>query len=176
MENSLGLTQVYWGDGKGKTSAALGTAIRACGQGFNVHLIQFMKPGAKAICGELRFLDKFETFSTQCFGADGFVTNPPKQEQIQAAKEAYDYLLSCFDRGYDMIIADEILYAVQMGLLDEELVSYLIKNKPKKTELILTGSHQPFPELFKLADLVTELKKHKHPYDQGVKARAGIEY
>ena len=75
-----------------------------------------------------------------------------------------------------MIIADEILYAVQLGLIPEKEIIGLIKNKPREKELILTGSHKPFPDIFELADLVTEVKKIKHPYDKGILARKGIEY
>ena len=78
--------------------------------------------------------------------------------------------------AYDIIIADEILYAIQLELLDEEKVIDLIKNKPKNKELILTGSHKSFPKIFELVDLVTEVRKIKHPYDSGILARKGVEY
>ncbi len=180
MDNShLGLVQIYWGDGKGKTTSALGAALRALGSGFSVHLIQFMKNGSGNpeidYPGEIRALEKFEGFSAKRFGAGSWLISKPDQTHIQKAKEAYEYLVSCFSK-YDILIADEILYAVQLGLLSERDIINLIKNKPKAQELILTGSHKPFPVIFELADLVTEIKKIKHPYDSGIMARKGIEY
>ena len=86
------------------------------------------------------------------------------------------YLENCFQKHYDILIADEILYAVQLGLLSEASVIRLMKTKPKNKELILTGSHIPLPAIFELADLITEMKKVKHPYDKGIPARKGIEY
>jgi cob(I)alamin adenosyltransferase len=181
MENSdLGLVQIFWGDGKGKTTAALGTALRACGNGYPVHLVQFMKNGTGNeeidYPGELKALNKFENFSFKRFGAGSWIIGKPNKDHIEKAEEAYNYLLSCFNKDYSILIADEILYAVQMGLLSEEKIISLIKNKPKNQELILTGSHKPFPKIFELADLVTEIKKIKHPYDKGILARKGIEY
>lgn len=178
-KSHLGLVQVFWGDGKGKTTSALGTALRACGYGFSVHLVQFMKNGSGdpeiEYPGELRALEKFESFSFKRFGTGSWVIGAPKEEHIEKIKEAFSYLKSCFGK-YDIIIADEILYAVQLGLLKESDIIQLIKEKPKNQELILTGSHKPFPLVFELADLVTEIKKIKHPYDKGIMARKGLEY
>ena len=175
-----GLTQIFWGDGKGKTTSALGTALRACGNGFSVHLVQFMKNGAGdaeiEYPGEIKSLEKFNNFSFRRFGAGSWIIGKPKKHHIEKANEAFQYLISCFNKDYDIIIADEILYTVQLGLLAEQKVIDLIQNKPKNKELILTGSHNPFPSIFELADLVTEIKKIKHPYDSGILARKGIEY
>ena len=179
-KSKLGLVQVFWGNGKGKTTSALGTALRACGNGFSVHLVQFMKNGTGDseidFPGEIRALEKFKNFSYKRFGAGSWIIGPPKQHHIDAVKEAYDYLFSCFKKDYDIIIADEILYAVQLGLLEESEVLKLIDFKPKNKELILTGSHKPFPKIFEKSDLVTEIKKIKHPYDLGVLARKGLDY
>ena len=180
MDNSaLGLIQVFWGNGKVKTTSALGTALRACGNGYSVHLVQFMKNGAGNpeidFPGEIKALQKFETFSVKRFGAGSWVIGKPSQEHIDKVKEAYNHLLSCFGK-YDIIIADEILYAVQLGLLHENDILSLIFKKPERQELILTGSHIPFPKIFEKADLVTEIRKIKHPYDSGIKARKGLEY
>ncbi|MBX4196880.1 cob(I)yrinic acid a,c-diamide adenosyltransferase [Candidatus Pacearchaeota archaeon] len=175
-----GMVQVFWGNGKGKTTSALGTAVRACGNGYTVHMVQFMKNGTGDpeidYPGELRALEKFPNFSFKRFGTGSWIIGKPSEEHIEKVKEAYDYLRSCFDKENDIIIADEILYAVQLGLLQEEDVLTLIKEKPKGKELILTGSHKPFPNIFELADLVTEIKKVKHPYDKGILARKGLEY
>ena len=178
-KSSLGFVQVFWGNGKGKTTSALGTALRACGNGYSVHLVQFMKKGTGDseidYPGEIRALEKFPNFSFKRFGTGSWVIGKPSQEHIDKVREAFDYLISCFSK-YDIIIADEILYAVQLGLLQEDDVISLIKNKPERQELILTGSHKPFPAIFEKADLVTEIKKLKHPYDSGVMARKGLEY
>ncbi len=178
MEN--GLVQVFWGTGKGKTTSALGTALRACGNGYKVHMIQFMKNGTGDpeidYPGELRALEKFPTFTFRRFGTGSWVIGKPTQEHIEKVKEAFEYLKSTFKENYDIIIADEILYAIQLNLLSEDDVINLIESKPKDKELILTGSHKPFPRIFEKADLVTEIKKIKHPYDQGIMARKGLEY
>ena len=181
-ESRLGQVHVFWGNGKGKTTSSLGTAVRACGNGYRVHLVQFMKNGTGDseidYPGELRLLDKFNNFSFRRFGTGSWVIGKPTKEHIEEVEEAYKYLKSCLtdDYDYDLVIADEILYAVQLGLLDERKVIDLIENKPKNKELILTGSHKPFPSIFEKADLVTEVKKIKHPYDKGILARRGIEY
>ncbi len=176
----LGLTQIFWGDGKGKTTAALGTALRACGNGYSVHLIQFMKNGTGDpeidYPGELRALEKLKDFSYKRFGAGSWIIGKPKPHHIEKLNEAFEYLKSSMTKDYDIIIADEILYAVQLNLLEESRLIELINSKPKNKELILTGSHIPIPTIFALADLVTEIKKIKHPYDRGIMARKGIEY
>lgn len=179
--HGLGFTQVFWGNGKGKTTSAFGTAMRACGNNYKVHLIQFMKNGADSleqqIPGEIKALEKFDNFSCMRFGADSWVIKTPTKAQIEQAEEALKYVTNALKNpNYDIIIADEILYAIQLGLLTEDEVIALIKNKPKNKELILTGSHKPFPRIFEHADLVTEIKKIKHPFDAGYIARRGIEY
>ncbi len=181
MEKShLGQVSIYYGTGKGKTTSALGTALRACGNGYSVHLVQFMKNGASSleeqIPGEIKSLETFESFSFKRFGIGSwFEKNKNEDKHKNCVNETLNYLQSCLGK-YDIIIADEILYAVQLGLLDEQKVIELIKSKPKNQELILTGSHMPLPNVFELADLVTEVRKVKHPYDSGVLARKGIEF
>ncbi len=179
-KSKLGLVQIFWGNGKGKTTSALGTALRACGNGYSVHLVQFMKnrAGDHEIDnpGEIKALEKFSNFSYKRFGAGSWIFGKPKQHHIEKVKEAHDYLKSSLEKDYDIVIADEILYAVQLCLLEENQIISLIKNKPKNKELILTGSHMPFPKIFELADLITEVKKYKHPFDSGIMARKGLEY
>ncbi len=176
----LGFIQVFWGNGKGKTTAALGTALRACGNGYNVHLVQFMKNGVGDPeidnPGEIRALETFDSFSVKRFGTDGWVVGKPTQNQIDAVKKAVDFVKSLFVGKTDIIIADEILYAVQLGLVSEDDILALIDAKPKDKELILTGSHKELPKVFDRADLITEIKKIKHPYDAGFLARKGLEY
>lgn len=181
VKEGLGFTQVFWGNGKGKTTSALGTALRACGNGYRVHLVQFMKNGASSleeqIPGEIKALEKFDSFSYKRFGSDGWVIKKPSESQIEACLEALNYVRYSLSSGkYDIVIADEILYAIQLDLLTENQVLELIEKKPKDIELILTGSHVAYPNIFDKADLVTEIKKIKHPYDNGFLARKGIEY
>lgn len=181
-KSKLGQVHIFWGNGKGKTTSSLGTALRALGNGYSVHLIQFMKDGASSldqqVPGEIFALQKFDNFSVKRFGTGDWVTNKkPKEAHMAKVNEAFEYLKNSLqNENYDIVIADEILYAIQLGLLEENRVIELIKSKPKNKELILTGSHIPFPNIFELADLITEIKKIKHPYDSGILARQGIEY
>lgn len=180
-KSKLGLVHVFYGRGRGKTTAALGTALRACGNGYKVHLIQFMKNGAasleKQIPGEISILDKLDNFSFKRFGTKDWVRGKPNDEEINSCRGALNYLKKIsINSEYEIIIADEILYAVQMGLLTEKDILDLIKNKEKNKELILTGSHKPLQGIFNLADYVTEVRKIKHPYDKGILARLGVEF
>lgn len=179
-KSQLGQVSVFYGNGKGKTTSALGTALRAVGNGYSVHLVQFMKNGASSleqqIPGEILSLTKFENFSYKRFGVGSwFKKGKNEDEHKNSVKETFDYLKSCLGK-FDIIIADEILYAIQLGLLEESQVIEFIKSRPENQELILTGSHVAFPNIFELADLVTEIKKIKHPYDKGILARKGIEF
>lgn len=180
-KSHLGQVSAFYGNGKGKTTSALGTALRALGSGYKVHLIQFMKNGAMdpeiEMPGEIISLQKHENFTHKRFGAGKWIIGKPEKEHFDSVTSAFQHLSdSLHSENYNIIIADEILYAVQLSLLSEESVIQLIKNKPKNVELILTGSHKPFPKIFDLCDLVTEIKKVKHPYDSGIIARKGIEY
>ncbi len=178
-KSKLGFVQVFWGNGKGKTTSAIGTALRACGNGYSVHMVQFMKNGAGnpeiEYPGEIKALEMFKNFSFKRFGTGRWVVGRPNEENIASVREALDYLKSCFGK-YDILIADELLYAVQLGLLEENEIVNMILQKPKNQEIILTGSHKPLENVFAIADLVSEIKKVKHPYDKGIIAREGLEY
>jgi cob(I)alamin adenosyltransferase len=168
-----GLTQVYTGDGKGKTTAALGLALRASGAGLKVAFIQFMKGDAD--CGEHRFVAAHATF--EIFQPNtGNCLVQSNAELQQFTEETYtlaaDKLTS---GGYDVVILDEILIAVGRGLLNAEAVLKLIRQRPPAVELVLTGRGAP-PEIIAAADLVTEMRAVKHPYDRGIMARRGIEF
>lgn len=175
----LGQVSIFWGNGKGKTTAALGTALRALGNGYTVHLVQCMKNGAGdpeiEFPGELKALTQLTGFTNKRFGSGEWVIGKPNNEAIASFQEALAHLRASYGK-YDLIIGDEFLYAIQLGLCSEEDLIQLIKHKPVNQELILTGSHISHPLLFEHADLVTEIKKIKHPYDQGKLARKGIEY
>jgi len=144
-----GLTQVYWGDGKGKTTAALGTALRAINNKYKIHLIQFLK---KSPTSELQTLSNFYNFTFQQFGTGELIKDikKPSLSDVVKTEEAFQHLKYSLQKDYDIIIADEILYAVQFNLLKESDVIALIKGKPQTVELILTGSHKPFPNIFTL--------------------------
>ena len=180
--DKLGLVQVYWGNGKGKTTASLGLSSRALGRGLRVHFVQFMKGGLNYTddfndLGELIALSKFENFSAKRFGFREWVIGKPKKDHYDAAWEGFTHAKESSSSGkFDLVVLDEILYAVQMGLLDEGHVLELIDSKADNTELVLTGSHKPLARVFERADLVTEVKKHKHPFDKGVPARFGVEF
>ena len=205
-----GQVQVYTGDGKGKTTAALGLALRAIGQGFKVYIIQYMKGGAYT--GEFisakNYLPNIEMiqFGRPCIKQqkqmkiDGF---SPKgsinktifdfvRDDIDCGSCRYcflndevqkDYIQEAFKKtseiilsgNYDLVILDEVNVALSLGLLELEEFLSLIKKKPKALELVLTGRDAP-EELLRIADLVTEMKPHKHYFEKGQMARRGVEY
>ena len=170
-----GLTQVYTGDGKGKTSAAFGLALRAVGRGLKVYVIQFIKGGFDY--GELYVVKRLPNFKMKAFGRGKFVTDvPPAEDDVRLAKEAFKLAREVVNGGeYDVVVLDEINVALHLKLIGIEEVVELIRSKPKHVELILTGRYVP-PEVVELADLVTEMKEIKHPYTKGVPPRRGIEY
>jgi cob(I)alamin adenosyltransferase len=170
-----GLVQVYTGKGKGKTTAALGLALRASGHGLRVEIIQFMKgwPGY----GELEGVEQLPTVAIHPFGRSGWVhPEHPEPEDYERAAEAVTYAREVMSGGQtDIIVLDEINVALDFGLLDLEDVLALLDEKPPVVELILTGRNA-HPEVVQRADLVTEMRKVKHPYDQGLNGRRGIEF
>jgi cob(I)alamin adenosyltransferase len=169
-----GLVQVYTGDGKGKTSAAFGLALRAIGRGFKVYVIQFIKGGFDY--GELYAVKHLPNLELKSFGQGKFVTQtPPSEKDVGLAKEAFTLAKQVVKSGeYDVVVLDEINVAVHLGLLDVKEVVNLLKNKPAYVELVLTGRYAP-KEIIENADLVTEMKEIKHPFTKGVKPRKGIE-
>jgi cob(I)alamin adenosyltransferase len=170
-----GYIQVYTGSGKGKTTAALGLALRAAGYKQRVYIGQFLKG---QLYGELLSAKQLSPYVTiEQFGRKGFihVTRDPDKEDIQKAKRG---LKKCLDAmlslKYRIIILDEINVAVYFKLLTEKEVLEFLNQKPEAVEIVLTGRYAP--EIFmKRADLVTEMKEKKHYYKKGVKARKGIE-
>ncbi|MCS6953915.1 MAG: cob(I)yrinic acid a,c-diamide adenosyltransferase [Bryobacterales bacterium] len=177
MDERRGLLIVFTGNGKGKTSAALGSAMRAVGQGFKVLMIQFIKGSWHY--GELdaaRMLG--DAFEIRPMGR-GFVkvgTERPDPEDVRSAEEAWAFAVEAMrsDR-YDMLILDEINYAVRYGLLPIERVLRDLAARPARLHVICTGRNA-HPELIEAADLVSEIKEIKHPYQKGILAQRGIEY
>lgn len=171
---SQGLVQIFTGDGKGKTSAAIGAVIRALGHGLKVYIAFFMK-GARP-SGEFHLLSRLPGVTMASFGA-GFVDpKNVKPGEKAAAQKGLDAAREAMLSGnYDLVILDEVNVAVAFGLLDVDEVLKLIGEKPERVELILTGRRAD-TRLVQAADLVTECLKIKHPYDSGVVAREGIEF
>ncbi|MFW9788540.1 MAG: cob(I)yrinic acid a,c-diamide adenosyltransferase [Candidatus Thorarchaeota archaeon] len=182
---SSGLVQVYTGDGKGKTTCALGAGLRAAGHGLNVLMISFMKAklamrenGEDVNYGEFRSVENIQNFNIIPVGRDSFVDkdNPDPidvkmaQDGLRLAQKAVQ------DKTCDVLILDEINVAVEWNLISLEDVLTLIKKKPEKLELILTGRYAR-EEVIQAADLVTEMKEVKHYYSRKkVRARRGFEY
>lgn len=170
-----GLLIVFTGDGKGKTTAAFGQALRAAGHGKKVAIIQFIKE--RVDTGEARALvalaDRIELhvtgsgFSWQQREMDAFKQMARKGWQLAKEKIA--------SRAYDMIILDELTYLMHFALIPEEEVLETVANRPEPLHLIITGRHAG-PGLLALADLVTEMREVKHPYHQGITAQKGIEF
>ena len=175
MENSRGLIQIFTGDGKGKTTAALGVVLRALGHGLKVCVVIFMKGDYPY--GERNILSKLPNVTTASFGSSEFVDPANvKPEEIEQARLALAAAREAMLSGnYDLVVLDEVNVAVVFKLVELDEVVRLIEDKPKNVELILTG-RQADTKLVQMADLVTEMLKIKHPYDEGVLARKGIDY
>jgi len=170
-----GLVQVYTGNGKGKTSAAFGLALRAIGRGLQVYIIQFIKGGFDY--GELHIVDKLPNLKLAAFGRGSFITQvPPSDEDVKLAREGFELAEKVVQRGeYDIVVLDEINVVLNLKMIKTDEVLDLIRNKPKHVELILTGRYAP-EQIIAVADLVTEMKEVKHPYAKGLPPRTGIEY
>lgn len=175
MQTRRGLIHIYTGEGKGKTTAALGLAVRAAGQGLRVLIIQFMKQAVKS--GEAKFLQGQKQIKLFAFGQSWVSQREATKQQLQASlKPGYELALKEMQQNnYDLIILDELITACSLGLVTQSQVVELIKTKQPHLEVVLTGRGAT-PELIALADLVTEMKLIKHPHEKGIKARKGIEY
>jgi cob(I)alamin adenosyltransferase len=168
-----GYIHVYTGNGKGKTTACFGLAIRALGAGKKVFLGQFMK-GIKDSAFEI--LEKLDNLEIKMFGAPTFVGNDPKYTDIEKAKEGYEYSLKVLKSGeYDVVILDELNLCFITELITEEEFHTLIDAKPEHVELIITGRYAT-NFVKQRADLVTEMRELKHYYHEGVLARKGIDF
>ena len=174
MSSEKGYIHIYTGPGKGKTTAALGLGLRAAGAGFKVHMIQFMKGRRYS---ELNAIDNLPNFTFSQHGRDEFVSKEkPEQVDIDMAQQGFSHAREIINSGkYDLVILDEINVAIDYNLIALEDVLKLIEEKPEKLEIVLTG-RDAHPELTKIADVVTEMLEIKHPYQQGVLARKGVDF
>lgn len=173
-----GLIIVYTGGGKGKTTAALGMALRAVGYNHKICLIQFIKGSWPY--GEMESVKRLEPELELIISGKGFVgiidDKSPKEEHAKIAKQALQISKEKVQSGaYNIVILDEVNYAINLGLIDVKDVLELIKSKPENLNLVLTGNHAK-QEIIDLADLVTEMKEIKHPYKSGIKAKKGIDF
>lgn len=172
-----GCVHIYCGDGKGKTSSAVGLAVRASGRGKKVLIVRFLKTEDS---GEVEVLRKIPGITvTPCDRTFGFVFRMNEEQK----REAGAYFQSRFETavknavedGVDLLVLDEILASCNYGMVREDDVAEFLKNRPEEMEVVLTG-RDPSDRLIELADYVSEIKMIKHPYTQGIGAREGIEY
>ena len=173
-----GLVIVYTGNGKGKTTAALGMALRAAGYNHKICIIQFIKGSWPY--GEMESIKRLEPELELVIAGKGFVgiidDTSPKEEHQKIAKEAINISKEKIQSGkYNIVILDEVNYAIDLGLIDLNDVLSLIKSKPEDLNLVLTGNHAK-KEIIDIADLVTEMKEIKHPFKSGIKAKKGIDF
>ena len=173
-----GLVIVYTGKGKGKTTSALGIALRSIGYGYNVCMIQFIKGSWHY--GEMNSANMLKPWFELIAAGKGFVgiidDNKSLEEHIQIAQNAIAICKKKIQsKEYNTIILDEINYAINLNLINTNEVIEMIKSKPFELNIVLTGNYAK-KEIIELADLVTEMKEIKHPFKLGIKARKGIDY
>lgn len=167
-----GYTQVYTGNGKGKTTCALGLSLRAVCNGMKVYFGQFLK-GTKY--SELKAPQYLPNFVIEQFGKEGFIMGNPTPADIKLGSDAMDKIESVVMSGeYDIVVLDEVCGSIALGVVELDRVLKLIDDKPEHVELVMTGRYAP-KELIEKADLVTDMTKIKHYFDEGVQAREGIE-
>ena len=168
-----GYTQVYTGNGKGKTTAAIGLAIRAAGAGLKVYIAQFIKMGDYS---EIKALKRFSDLITvEQFGLGRFTNGKPAPEDIAAARKGLERVkIVMLSNKYNIIILEEANVAANLGLFPVQELLKIIISKPYDTELVITG-RSASPRIIENADLVTEMKDVKHYFQKGVRARVGIE-
>lgn len=166
-----GYIQVYYGDGKGKTTAAIGLAVRAVGAGLTVCFAQFLKSGQSCELEGLRSLGVRMISGAQ----EGFAFQMDEAQKAKARLRNEAILNEALLLKDDVLVLDEAMDACRLGLLDRDRVLRLLRDKPEGMELVITG-HEPDQDFLAAADYVTEALCHKHPYQEGIPARKGIEF
>ena len=171
------MIQIYYGDGKGKTTAAIGAAVRACGRGMKVLFVQFLKKNDTGEREALSDLDGIDL--TPCPLELDFTFNMTETQKAQASKIYRDMFESsvrtALMSNYNILIFDEIFDAINAGMLSENQVYNFLTDAPSRLEIIMTG-HNPGEKFLDIADYITRMKKVKHPYDNGFRVRKGIEF
>jgi cob(I)alamin adenosyltransferase len=168
-----GLVQVYTGNGKGKTTAALGLALRAAGAGLKVFIAQFVKGMEYSELKAIR--ERFPEITVRQYGRGCFIVNQPVEEDLKLARQGLSEVQKIIQTGaYDIVILDEANIAVYYQLFTVDYLLKIIRDKPQHVELVITG-RKAHPQLIESADLVTEMREIKHYYQAGIKARQGIE-
>ena len=172
-----GMVHVYCGDGKGKTTAATGLAVRAAGYGMKILFVRFLK---NENSGELKILDAIPEIEvmhmTKSFGFYKTLGAKEKEEAIKTYKDLWEMAIKKVEDGsYDMLVMDEFMAAYQYEMIEHESALHFLKNRPEGLEVVLTGRN-PESEILEISDYVSEIVKKKHPFDQGIYARRGIEY
>ncbi len=175
-KNDLGLVHIYCGEGKGKTTCSVGLTVRACGYGLHVLFMQFLKSGDSSELKILKSLPGIDVLGTKPIKKFSFqMTEEEKAETRRINAEQFADMVKMLENDhYDLLVLDEVLGAIEAGLLDDQLIVNFLKNRPEQLEVVMTGRY-PTEELEELADYVSRIDKVKHPYDKGIPARAGIE-
>lgn len=172
-DGGLGLIHVYYGQGVGKTTRAVGLAVRAAGEGIEVHFVQFMKSGKS---GETLIFSRTPNIHYWCPGDHPFIlSSGPQAEHFEHAARAFEYAFAVAEKEAQLLICDEILDTLIFDTLQKEQILELIKKCKGKVELVMTGRYAP-SEILEEADYATEFVQIKHPYYNGYVARKGIEY
>ena len=173
MEQNKGYIHLYTGNGKGKTTAAIGLSIRAVGAGKSVFIAQFVKGMPYS---ELDTLKRIPEIALKQYGLDCFIKNKPSPKDIEAAQNGFNEIAKIIaSNSVDLLILDEICIALYYRLFDEETLLSILKAKPEEMEIVLTGRYAS-KGLYEIADLITEMKEIKHYFNDGVEARKGVEY
>ena len=174
MTLKKGLIHIYTGNGKGKTTAAIGLGIRATGNDLKVYMVQFMKGRRYSEIDALEIIPNFTVFQS---GRDEFVSKEnPEQIDIDLASKGFEHAKKIINAGkHDLVILDEINVAIDFNLIPLENVMKLLEEKPENVEVVMTGRYAD-PEIVRQADLVSEILEIKHPYNEGVKSRKGIDW
>lgn len=167
-----GLVHLYCGPGKGKTTAAMGLALRALGQGMQVTVVQFLKSGTSGELAPLRQLGA-NVFSGKA--GTKFVSQMTVEEKKATREMQTTHLRQALELHCDMLILDEACAAVQLQMVDEELLRQAVLDRPESREVVLTG-REPTEWMLSAADYVTEMQCRRHPYDRGITARKGVEF
>ena len=169
-----GFVHVYTGNGKGKTTAAFGMALRAEGAGLKVFIGQFVK--GKTYNENVAITRNLKNITVKQYGLGCFIIKTPTTNDIKAARKGLEEMKKIIlDGKYDVVVMDEVTIALQYKLFEVDELIRLIRKKPDHVELVLTGRYAP-TEIIEVVDLVTEMKEVKHYYQRGIEARAGIEY